>query len=434
MSDNGPEVRRDGDAWLLTWSDLGLGFGIDHLRETSDGLHAELTVESVGGSAAKGRLAGPLRLNILSARSQTEIVNKVVARANGSVPLKTDGWEQMVSYACAVVSKQYREPSPIVNLAEVETASAVEYLLPGLAPLDETTVLYGDGESMKSLTALRIAFSVMTGSELPWGTRPTRICPVLYLDWETNPRTVAGRLRRIALGESSGVPQLFYRQCLRSLADELPHVREEISKRKIGLVIVDSIGFAANGALVEDETARSSMNALRLMTPATRLVIAHVSAETARQTTGAARPFGSAFFWNGMRSGLELRRAEEGPTGDSIDLGMFHRKANDGEHHRPIGLRVTFDGRGGAIAFDEADVNDVPDLAARTSLSSRLRSMLRKGQMDTSSLAAELDVTSDTISKTLKRMPDVVQTEAGGGKNKPAIWGLSAERSNELAF
>lgn len=412
-----PRIERNGDTWALAWDAHGVAMGMDRLHESRDELRAEVTVES----RMAGRVVGPVRLNILSSESQTRFANACQARVNG---LSKEQWHAIIVQACAVVAKQYRAPSPVLDLSEVDTSLGVEYLIPGLVPLDETTVLYGDGESAKSVTALRIAASVTLGQVLPWEDRATRICPVLYLDWETNPRTVAGRLKRIALGMQTSVPTIHYRQCFRSLNDELPNIREEIDKRKIGLVVVDSIGFAASGALVEDETARSAMNALRQMSPATRLVVAHVSAETARQTTGVARPFGSAFFWNGMRSGLELRRAEEDSNQDEIRLGLYHRKANDGEHHKPIGLDVMFDGRAGAIAFVEGDVHDSPDLAARTPLSARLRRLLGAGEMSTDDLAVELEESSDKIGRTLRRMSDVRRTD-GGGRGSKALWGLA---------
>lgn len=281
--------------------------------------------------------------------------------------------------------------------------------------------------SAKSLTVLRIAASVALGQPLPWDDRPTRMCPVLYLDWETNPRTVAGRLQRIALGMVSAVPTIHYRQCFRSLTDELSSIKEEISKKKIGLVVVDSIGFAASGALTEDDTARSAMNALRQMSPATRLVVAHISASAAKETQVASRPFGSTFFWNGMRSGLELRRAEEGTDPDNIELGLYHRKANDGEHHRPIGMSVLFDGRKGAVAFIPNDVNETPDLAARTPLSSRLRALLKSGARDTVELADLTEMPIDSVSRTLRRMSGIVRVSDGGGRGQSARWGIADE-------
>lgn len=415
-----PVIRRDGDSWSLAWSGHGVAMGMERLQDTRDGLRAEVTVEST----TAGRVLGPAWLNILSDQSQSRFAGSCAKRVNG---LNGDTWHALVVMACAIVAKQYRAPTPTIDLSTVDTSTEVEYLIPGLIPADETTVVYGDGESAKSLTVLRIAASVALGQPLPWDDRPTRMCPVLYLDWETNPRTVAGRLQRIALGMVSAVPTIHYRQCFRSLTDELSSIKEEISKKKIGLVVVDSIGFAASGALTEDDTARSAMNALRQMSPATRLVVAHISASAAKETQGASRPFGSTFFWNGMRSGLELRRAEEGTDPDNIELGMYHRKANDGEHHRPIGMSVLFDGRKGAVAFIPNDVNETPDLAARTSLSSRLRALLKSGARDTVELADLTETPIDSVSRTLRRMSGIVRVSDGGGRGQSARWGIADE-------
>jgi hypothetical protein len=414
-----PQVRRDGDVWSLAWDEQGVAIGMERLTDTRDGLRAEVTVESAIG----GRTLGPVWLNILSTQSQTSFANTCAKRVNS---LDDKVWLALVVHACGLVAKQYRAPRPVVDLSLVEAGGETEYLIPGLLPLDETSVVYGDGESAKSLLVMRIAISVITVQELPWGVRPTRQGNVLYLDWETNERTVANRLGRLSAGMAASVPQVFYRQCFRSLRDELPSIREEISRKQIDMVVTDSIGFAASGALVEDETARAAMGDLRLMSPATRLVVAHVSANAAQQTTGTVRPFGSAFFWNAMRSGLEVRRSEEGSDPDDIELAMYQRKSNDGAHHKPIGMNVMFDGKRGPIVFNESDVNDTPDLAARTSLSSRLRAMLKKGSRSTVELSEEFDTPVDTISKTLRRMPDVVRVVDGGagGRSNSAVWGL----------
>jgi hypothetical protein len=328
----------------------------------------------------------------------------------------------MVVQACAIVSAQWRTPTPTVDLRTVTTTEEVEYLVPGLIPAKETTVMYGDGESAKSLCALFIAACVRTGSMLPWGAVP-KTGAVLYLDWETNQNTVALRLNRLAAGLGIPTPEIHYRECVRSLVDELPGIREDI--RKIELVIVDSIGFAATGALVEDETARASMNALRQMAPATRLVVAHVSRSDADSTKTKVKPFGSAFFWNGMRSGIEVRRAEDQPDEQIIDVGLFHRKANDGRHHKPVALRVTFDGTNGPIGVDLGDVADVPELGARTALSTRIRMALVRGAKDTRTLAEELDEKEYAVRMALNKMRDVTRISAGGGRGKPTTWGLS---------
>jgi hypothetical protein len=417
-------VQRDADTWSLSWDEHGIGMGFESLRDSSTSLKARVMVEST----VAGRVLGPVSVDLLSMRAQSEFANACADRVNG---LGKDAWKALVVQACAVVSKQWAEPTPTVDLSTEEDSGKVEYLVKGLIPRGETTVMYGDGESAKSLLALRVAFSVALGSELPWGERPVR-GNVLYLDWETNTRTVASRLRRLALGELCAKPPIFYRQCFRSLVDDLPSIREEISKRNIALVIVDSIGFAASGALVEDETARTAMNALRAMTPATRLVVAHVSKSSAEATSGKSKPFGSAFFWNGMRSGFEVRRSEEQASDNQIDLGIYHHKSNDGGHIKPFGLTVLFDTEKDGIVFDKTDIQDVPDLASRTSLSNRIRALLQKGAMDTHTLAEELEVKDSTIRTTAGRMADVVPLRPAGGKGKVAMWGLSEGRPGGL--
>ena len=417
-----PEVQRDGDTWAIHWRDHGVAIGVERVRDRHDSLKAEITAES----QIAGRVVGPHTVDLLSTRSVTEFSNACAKRVNGLSP---EVWHALMVFVCGRVAKDFRSPTPIVKLADVKDAGPVQYLIPNLLPIGETTVFYGDGESAKSMLVLRIAFSVASGQDLPWGHEIKNTGNVLYLDWETNKETVAQRLQRISRGMMVPVPEnIFYRQCFRSLIDELPNIREEISRKQISLVIVDSIGFAASGALTDDDTARTSMNALRQMSPATRLVVAHISKDAA-QSAGPIKPFGSAFFWNGMRSGVEVRRSDENTGDNVIDVGLYHRKSNDGKHARPIGVTVLFDQgeRGTDIVFEQTQIEDVPDLAARTPLGQRIREMLKRGAMETPDLADRLDVTEETLRKTLARMPDIIQIRPGGGRNNPATWGLSGE-------
>lgn len=412
-----PTIERDGDTWVFSWDEHGVGMGVERLRERADSLKAEVTVEST----IAGRVAGPNTVDLLSARSQAEFANQCAERVNG---LSKDVWRGIVVQACARVARDYRQPQPTVAIEDIPEEGPVDYLIPRLLPKGETTLLYGDGESLKSLLALRLGFSVATGQDVPWG-HAVGTTNVLYLDWETNAHTIATRLRRVARGMCMPLPpNIYYTQCLRSIDDELPHIREQISRKQIGLVIVDSVGFAASGALNEDLTARSALNALRHMGKVTRLVIAHVSKGSAENATGPSRPFGSVFFWNGMRSGVEVRRAEDQPTEDRIDIALYHRKSNDGRHARPIGLSVSFDGDIGNILFEESEISDVPDLAARASLSERIREVLKRGQMNTREIAEELEAKEDSVLKTLKRMSGKTVVQLHGIRGQLSEWGL----------
>lgn len=419
-----PSVQRDGDTWVFAWSEHDVGMAFDAVKESSSTLKARVQVES----NIDGRVLGPVNVDILGMRAQTEFANACHSRVNG---LSKEQWHGLVVQACAIVAKQFNDPGPLDDLSLIDTSEPIRYLDGSrMVPENETTVLYGDGESAKSLLALRFGYSVASGIDLPWGASTTT-GNVLYLDWETNNVTTARRLKRLAIGEAEDVPKIFYRQCIRSIVDELSTIREDISRKNIAVVIVDSISFAASGSLNDDETARTTMNAIRSMSQpgriVTRIGVAHISKSQAEAAGGKAKPFGSAFFWNGMRSGIEVRKSEENSSENLIDLGIYHWKSNDGRHAKPFGLSVQFDTQTDGILFQPSSIDESPDLAARTPLGQRIRNMLKHAPGNTATthmLSEELDVPENVLRVTLGRMDGIVKVSDGGGRGKAALWGL----------
>lgn len=427
-----PQIQRFGDVWTMIWPTYQVAMGFDNLQETRDGVVAQVVVESRHPERPQNRIAGPARLNLLSMQSQTQWIKQLSSRLD-SVP-----WDDILVNACAIVVKQFQAPSPTINLADVDLTDTDDDALisgpggVGLVPLGETTFAYGDSESLKSMLGGVIAVCVWKGIALPWGVMPMRTERVLYCDWETTERAQAERMQRIAWGLGLDErPMIHYRGTLKSkdasplrtLIDEVGSLREQIAREQIGLVIVDSIGFAVDGKLVDDDVARGAMRALRQLAPATRLVIAHISKESVEKT-GRVDPFGSAFFRAGIRSGFEVRRSnQDSLEHDLVDVGIFHWKSNDGPHAKPFGLRFHFEPNRGPIRVRTHDLHDVPDLAMRTSLSSRLRNALRKGAATAVDLAEEVDSTPDTVGRTLRRMEDVMRIDQGG-RGEQATWGL----------
>ncbi len=429
-----PEIERHGDSWTLVWADKEVGFGIERLKESSDGLHAEVTIESRNGIKA-GRLLGPVRLNLLSSESQTRFSNALAKRAT---MLEAETWLAITVQACAIVTKQWRDPPKTVRLKD-QPLVPVAYLVPGLIPKDETTFIYGDGESAKSLLAMRIAISVQTGKPLPWGAIVNQPGNVLYVDWETNSQTVATRMMRISASEGldlSEPPDIAYRgtsrdekgrwSSIRSLDDEIGNLREEVSRDDIRLVVIDSIGFAVRGALTEDQPVREAMGLLRSL-PCTRLVVAHISKASAGQPQGRVDPFGSAFFRNGVRSGFEVRRSEIDRGEDRIDLGLFQWKSNDDAHMKPFSLTVGFQGRIGPISIEKSNIYDIADLSTRTPISDRIANALRRASpLTPAQLADAVDEDQEVVAATLRRGTRFVQVSPGGGRGHQATWGLAA--------
>lgn len=413
-----PDLRRFGDAFEYVWREEAVAIGLDRFQETRDGLHAEITVQSMA-PGFDGHIHGPARLNLLSTESQNRLAKVLAERVNHV------DWQGMLTLACNLTTSRWRQPPPYVDLAEAPEPGPVEVLLPGI-PKSETTCIYGDGEGGKSLLVLLIALATLSGVVLPWACSVETPLTVMYLDWETNERTVNSRFRRMCRGYGlADIPHLLYREMHRPLVDVVDVLRADRDRLGIDVFIFDSISYACSGSLNDDDVARGVMNAMRQLAPATRIGTAHVNQETARATaTTTARPFGSAFFWNGMRSGWEIHREPESPP-DTIDLGVYHRKTNDVERERPFAVHVNFDGRTGPIRFSRGDLAASPDLIGRTTMSTRLRAALRGGKLTTNELVEQLETTKDTVLKTAKRMPDVIELEQGGGRGNPSVWGLS---------
>lgn len=432
-----PSIERAGDTWSLAWTEHDVAYGFERLREFNGKLNALVTVESTRPDL-NGRVLGPVWVDLRDAYSQRKLADTLKSRVNHSP------WMDLTINSCAIVAKQYGAASPTVKLNQVKDIGPVEYLVPGLVPMGETTFLYGDSESAKSLLALRIAMSVASGMPLPWGTTPTRKLNVLILDWETNERTVAMRLQRLCAGTENCdvVPEILYRGTmrdrrdaapLRPLTEEVANIREQIYRDDIGLVLLDSIGYAVDGKLSDDEVARQGAKDLRMLAPTTRLVVAHISKADADKSAGRVDPFGSAFWRASMRSGFEVRRSQEDSSKNQIAVGLWQWKSNDGDHVRPFGLRVLFDDYAdGPIQIQPLSVHDVPDLAVRTTLSSRLRVLLRKGANDIETLADEINaaydtenpVSATTIKNSLSRMPDVIRVVTD--QNGTGKFGLSS--------
>jgi hypothetical protein len=245
---------------------------------------------------------------------------------------------------------------------------------------------------------------------------------VLYLDWESVPDEIEERLYLLSRGLGCSAEGLHYRRMSRSLADDAAALRTEISRLGVQLVIVDSLGPACGAEPESADAAVRAMNVLRSFGTVTRLVIAHVSKASAEQQRGAARPYGSVFVQNLARSVWEIRRSEDDGS-DNLVVALYHRKANRGRLHAPIGLRYLFEPD--SITIRNADLRDSDELLARASLSQRIRAILAGGAKTTVEVATAIDADEESVKRTLRRMASngkAVRLPDGG----IVRWGLSA--------
>lgn len=302
--------------------------------------------------------------------------------------------------------------------------SPTRELMPRLLYEGETTLLYGDGDTGKSLVALTVAMAVATGVTMPFGLTPARTAPASYLDWETSRDTIETRLTMLANGFGIPVPAMLYKRMTRPLVDEVATLAAEFARRGVGLVVIDSKMFAVQGGegAAFHEPITAFYTALRLFAPAAVLVLNHVTNETAK-SGGPSRPFGGAFAFNGPRLIWEAKRDQD--VTDATAIAFTCRKANNmPQRPEPFGLR--FIPRQGTITVSALDLTQAaPQTVSGASLTYRARLLLAARDMTTAEIAEELGVSQNAVRAVLGRLKDrgqAIEREVASGK--PTRWGI----------
>jgi hypothetical protein len=111
------------------------------------------------------------------------------------------------------------------------------------------------------------------------------------------------------------------------------------------------------------------------------------------------------YFWNLARSAWEIRKTQE-PGADTMTIGLYHRKMNEGRLSRPFGLSVTFDEADESTIFAKADLGDDPDLAKGLTLKERIIIALKAGALTTKEIAEVMEETQDKLRPILHRFPN----------------------------
>ena len=316
-------------------------------------------------------------------------------------------WRARVDDAARLVLGAYREGEPAVELAELPAAIACEpWLVAPLLVRDEPTILYGDGGTHKSRTALLLAGTVAAGRSLAPGIEaPTLSGAVIYADWEQTAQVARGRLADLCDGRPpSGV---VYVRCARPFVHEAERLGRIAMDCGAVLLVLDSIGFGLSGSGNDDDVAASYFRELRGLGLSSLLI--HHTPKTGDPT----RPYGSAYWTNGARLAWQMQATSS--AGECALVSMICRKRNDGPLLSPRGLSYTFtDGRVSAFLGDAAPAEDADPDRTAGNLRYLIRRSLATGPQTVAELSADLDAKPDTIRKTLNRYPETFRHSEDG--------------------
>tara|TARA_R100001530_G_scaffold13251_1_gene12248 strand:+ start:4616 stop:5857 length:1242 start_codon:yes stop_codon:yes gene_type:complete len=328
------------------------------------------------------------RLNIASL-SQRESISRALKRTiSGDIQ-----WERILNNACSGLKRFLEEEDRSVDLFSVnEKDEEADWLIPNMIVSGGPNILFGKGGTSKTYLSLKMALSLAMGEEF-LGHVPTRTYRTMFVDYEATRGTIASRLRQL----NPDIPEnaiWYFSPKGMPLHDSVPVLKKLVKKHDIEFLIIDSAALACGGRPEEAENAIRFFNALASI-GTTSLTIAH---ET--KAEGGNYPFGSVFFWNSPRSIWNIK-AENEHESRALQVGLFHRKNNNGHLSSPVGVRVWF-------GEDKVEIKRgalSEEWGSEFPLKKRIQYTLRDGAKTLDELKDEFaGVTDGTLKKSLSQL------------------------------
>lgn len=368
--------------WTLEIPSIAATFECDRLRRERHELIGELVVKCAlpGARVVNGILStGDFNFSSVRARQDRAKLLGLRANTNGA----TD-WFAHLEEFCQGVFERERQGAPAQDIWSIQRPEQVDdFAVDGLAfPRKHPAILFGDGGSAKSYTALYIA-----------GKLAIQGVKVALFDWELDGEEHRERFERLFKFQK---PRLTYCRCESPLTSEIDRIYRIIRDEKINYGFFDSISFACDGRPEDAEVAARYFRALRTLQIG-GLHIAHVN----RSEENDRKPFGSSWWHNGARCTWFVKAEESG--GSVLNLGFFHRKSNLGPLRRAISLRAVFGPD--FTRFEKSDIADSPELAQTAKIWQRMQMLFEKDPtpLTRAEIAEILDVKIDSVKKASSR-------------------------------
>jgi hypothetical protein len=404
------KLEKRGLGYFLTWPDRQIEITFTKLKHRSSDTTADvLIVCKLPGINLRDGHVSMGRQNLSAPKGRMDFAKSLQARVKDE---RID-WQDVIEQAFVAVLVAESRGEPVVDLdMDGEAVEFRSYCLDPVVPRGEPTLIYAPGGTGKSYLALALALSVQLGREIVPGIPPAMTGPVMYLDWETNSRTLAYRVRKLARGCDFEPPRIAYRHCTTPLTDDIETLSVEIAKRGTVLVVVDSAEKAMGagsewGGGDPNQRAMELFEAVRhLGSDLSVIVIDHVAKPLI--TKGGKRlpstgPYGSVFKGNMARSVWELQGTARGE--DDITCQLVHTKVNDSKQFRSINYRLVWSPDGvtpETATFEMADYIAQPGTGSG-SVADRAIEFIGNGRQSTSAIAMALGANVETVRRSCNR-------------------------------
>jgi len=232
----------------------------------------------------------------------------------------------------------------------------MKWAIEDIIPYGYITILGADGGTGKSYIALRLMYSVATGT--PFMGKVTEQANALYLDFELEVEDQKRRWTQVLRGLETDqndpllVNKVFIHKPEGALSDPqtVRKLCELTAEHNIGFIIIDSLTIGLGNDSTDQKMITESLK--RLQKLGTVLAIDHVSYATGRGNLGNASVYGSVFKRNMARSLIMLGKVDGG------GLVLRQNKTNFGPEIDVLCLEVVFSDDGRTVTFEQRAITD----------------------------------------------------------------------------
>jgi len=409
-----PTFENKGTKYLITWPDIKLHAEVSRISMN----HESTKCMCIFTSSYEG--ANPhilqTRLNLESTRGRNDLAKDLATRYQIGQPID---WKAITEYLTVKVLREYEKGEPVILLTSNDETKPLEYLLHPIAPLLKPTVIFGEPGSGKSQLAVVFGMTLC----LPWHDNLLKLVPpsksivTLFLDYECDPEDVQRQL--VSLTKGMGLPyvELYYRRCSLPLAEDIESIRNHVENINAQCLIVDSVSLAAGDDPSKPNVATTYFRQLRQL-HITSISLAHTSKSKEPQ---AKTIFGSVMWEAGARSVWEIQGQEEE---DTLDIVLFHRKANLSKRFNPQGYRISYKDNL-PIKVSWHNPKEVAEFVEKMSTNDRIIDILKtEGASTMDSICESLDITKNLCKVSLYRL----KKKALIVKLPDGTWGVSAKK------
>ncbi len=384
---------------VIRWGTLDLICDLSRIYASREGVTCWIKFET-----SKGKLFGPIRLNLLSSSARDSLVRQLNRRSEKNWTLILDQISSLVTDTMDEQSTSYDMRK--YKLSGIDTSWSIK----PLASKGVGNIIFGAAGQGKSTLVLALMLSMATGRPFVPGIVVDEPGAVMMLDWEDTPdaffKTCSALLSGAGMTWQDVICDVRYHNFSGPLQDQLDTLQREVSEFSVSLLVVDSL-VASSGMDANDAEAARIYHQIigGLGENITAIGVTHVA-----KSGKDSNSFGSVYWDNLSRNNWLVAREEEELEENSSVIALTHKKSNRTSLMKPLGYRVKYetdeDGQATKIWYEEADLSLTETLSKKLSTTDQILSLIRDIAMSPGDIADELGMKAPTVRQALIRARD----------------------------